>query len=455
MAYKIDNRKEIWMTIKVGLVSLGCPKNLVDSEVMLGLLKDSGYIITNRAEEADVIIINTCSFINDAKKESIDTILEMARLKTEGNCSALLVAGCLAQRYPDELKEEMPEIDGLLGTGALDHVCTLVEMALAGNKTSLVKKPGYLHTATQPRIQATSFYTSYLKIAEGCDNRCTYCTIPTVRGSFRSRRIEDVLNEAKKMVESGVKEIILVAQDTTRYGLDLYGRPSLDTLLEKLCQLEGLVWIRLLYTYPSLINNQLIQLIAREEKICKYLDLPLQHASDKILRLMKRRGSRLEIEQLIKELRSQIPGIALRSSFIVGFPGETEDDFEQLLDFIARMRFDRVGVFTYSQEEGTPAATLPNQIPEEIKLARRDKAMALQQKISLENNKKKVGSQLYVLVENDNHDGSYIGRTESDAPDIDGKVYFTSELALQAGDFVKVLITEARTYDLIGKHVTT
>ncbi|NMA52395.1 MAG: radical SAM protein, partial [Peptococcaceae bacterium] len=248
------------MTIKVGLVSLGCPKNLVDSEIMLGLLKESGYIITNRAEEADVIIINTCSFINDAKKESIDTILEMAHLKTEGNCSALLVAGCLAQRYPDELKEEMPEIDGLLGTGSLDQVCVLIEMVLACNKTSLVEKPGYLHTATQPRIQATPFYTSYLKISEGCDNRCTYCTIPAVRGPFRSRQSEDIVSEAKTMLKSGVKELVLVAQDTTRYGLDLYGRPSLDTLLEKLCRLEGLVWIRLLYAYPSLFNNQLIQL---------------------------------------------------------------------------------------------------------------------------------------------------------------------------------------------------
>ncbi|MGI6491667.1 MAG: 30S ribosomal protein S12 methylthiotransferase RimO [Pelotomaculum sp.] len=442
------------MTIKVGLVSLGCPKNLVDSEIMLGLLKESGYIITNRAEEADVIIINTCSFINDAKKESIDTILEMAHLKTEGNCSALLVAGCLAQRYPDELKEEMPEIDGLLGTGSLDQVCVLIEMVLAGNKTSLVEKPGYLHTATQPRIQATPFYTSYLKISEGCDNRCTYCTIPAVRGPFRSRQSEDIVSEAKTMLKSGVKELVLVAQDTTRYGLDLYGRPSLDTLLEKLCRLEGLVWIRLLYAYPSLFNNQLIQLIAKEEKICKYLDLPLQHASDRILQQMKRQGNRAEIEQLIEELRRQIPGIALRSSFIVGFPGETEDDFEQLLDFIARMRFDRVGVFTYSQEEGTPAAAFPNQVPEEIKLARRDRAMALQQKISLENNKKKVGSQLYVLVENDNSGGSYTGRGEGDAPDIDGKVYFTSEQALQAGDFVKVLITGAKKYDLTGKHVT-
>lgn len=291
------------MTIKVGLVSLGCPKNLVDSEIMLGLLKESGYIITNRAEEADVIIINTCSFINDAKKESIDTILEMAHLKTEGNCSALLVAGCLAQRYPDELKEEMPEIDGLLGTGSLDQVCVLIEMVLAGNKTSLVEKPGYLHTATQPRIQATPFYTSYLKISEGCDNRCTYCTIPAVRGPFRSRQSEDIVSEAKTMLKSGVKELVLVAQDTTRYGLDLYGRPSLDTLLEKLCRLEGLVWIRLLYAYPSLFNNQLIQLIAKEEKICKYLDLPLQHASDRILQQMKRQGNRAEIEQLIEELR--------------------------------------------------------------------------------------------------------------------------------------------------------
>lgn len=441
------------MTIKVGLVSLGCPKNLVDSEIMLGLLKESGFIITNREKEADVIIVNTCSFVNDAKEESINTILELARLKEEGHCRVLLVAGCLAQRYHRALTEEMPEVDGLIGTGAIQEVPVLVRRALAGEKAFLVESPGYLHTALQPRMQATPSYTSYLKIAEGCDNRCSYCTIPLVRGPFRSREAEDIVNEAAGMVEQGTKELVLVAQDTTRYGLDLYGRPYLDSLLERLAGLEGLVWIRLLYTYPSLINDQLIRLIAREKKICNYLDIPLQHASNAVLQQMKRQGGNAEIQRLIKKLRAEIPGIILRSSFIVGFPGETEEDFEELLSFMTSMQFDRVGVFTYSREEGTPAASMPDQVPEETKTARRDQAMSLQQKISHEKNREKIGTKLSVLVEKKNTGKTYTGRSEGDAPGIDGKVKFTSETPLQPGDFVKVLITAAQPYDLTGKLV--
>ncbi|TEB16621.1 Ribosomal protein S12 methylthiotransferase RimO [Pelotomaculum sp. FP] len=441
------------MTIKVGLVSLGCPKNLVDSEIMLGLLKESGFIITNREKEADVIIVNTCSFINDAKEESIKTIFELARLKEEGNCRVLLVAGCLAQRYHRELTEEMPEVDGLIGTGAIHEVPVLVRRALAGEKAFLVESPGYLHTSLQPRMQATPSYTSYLKIAEGCDNRCSYCTIPLVRGPFRSREAEDIINEAAGMVKQGTKELVLVAQDTTRYGLDLYGRPYLDSLLECLAGLEGLIWIRLLYTYPSLINDQLIRLIAREKKICNYLDIPLQHASNSVLQRMKRQGGNAEIQRLIKKLRAEIPGIILRSTFIVGFPGETEEDFEELLSFMTSMQFDRVGVFTYSREEDTPAASMPDQVPEEIKMARRDKAMSLQQKISHEKNRGKIGAQLSVLVEKKNTGKTYTGRSEGDAPGIDGKVKFTSETHLQPGDFVKVLITAAQPYDLTGKLV--
>lgn len=439
------------MTIKVGLVSLGCPKNLVDSEIMLGILKESGFLITSREQEADAIIINTCSFINDAKEESIKTILELAKLKEEGNCRALLVAGCLAQRYHRELMEEMPEIDGFIGTGAINEVPALVRRTLAGEKTSRVGSPGYLHTAAQPRIQATPSYTAYSKIAEGCDNRCSYCTIPLVRGPFRSRETEDIVNEAAGMVKQGTKELVLVAQDTTRYGLDLFGHPALDSLLERLADLEGLVWIRLLYTYPSLINDQLIRLMAGERKICRYLDIPLQHAADSVLQRMKRQGSNAEILQLIERLRAEIPGITLRSSFIVGFPGETEGDFEELLSFMSRVQFDRVGVFTYSREEGTPAASMSGQVPEETKLARRDKAMLLQQKISLKKNRGKIGTVLLVLVEKKNAGETYTGRSEGDAPDIDGKVHFTSDLHLQPGDFVKVLITSAQPYDLTGE----
>jgi ribosomal protein S12 methylthiotransferase len=438
------------MTIKIGLVSLGCPKNLVDSEIMLGLLKESGFNITSREQEADVIIINTCSFINDAKEESIKTILELARLKEEGNCRALLVAGCLAQRYHRELAEEIPEIDGYIGTGAVNKVPDLVRSALSGKKATLVDRPGYLHTAAQPRIQATPTYTAYVKISEGCDNRCSYCTIPLVRGPFRSREMEDIVAEAAGMVRQGTKELVLVAQDTTRYGLDLYGTPSLDSLLERLVNLEGLVWIRLLYTYPSLINDQLIKLIASEKKICNYLDIPLQHASNSVLKRMKRQSTNIEIQQLITKLRAEIPEIILRSSFIVGFPGETEEDYEELLSFMARMQFDRVGVFTYSREEGTPAASMPGQVPEELKQARRDRAMLLQQKISLEKNRKRVGTTLPVLVESKNAGGVYTGRSEGDAPEIDGKVHFTSRLDLQPGDFVKVQITGAQPYDLNG-----
>lgn len=438
------------MAIKVGLVSLGCPKNLVDSEIMLGLLKESGFNITNREQEADVIIVNTCSFINDAKEESIKTILELARLKDEGNCRALLVAGCLAQRYHRELLEEMPEIDGFIGTGAVHEVPALVRRVLTEEKSSLVGKPGYLHTASQPRIQTTPFYTTYLKIAEGCENRCSYCTIPLVRGPFMSREIEDIVNEAAVMVRQGVKELVLVAQDTTRYGMDLYGRPSLDRLLERLAGLEGVVWIRLLYTYPAFINDQLIKLIASERKICNYLDIPLQHASDSVLKRMNRPGGNKEIQALVEKLRAEIPDIILRSTFIVGFPGETEKDFEELLDFATRMEFDRVGVFAYSREEGTPAASMPDQIPEEIKLARRDKLMSLQQRISLKKNRRKIGTELSVLVEKQLKAGTYTGRSEGDAPGIDGEVHFKSRINLDPGSFVKVRITSAKPYDLSG-----
>ncbi|MDD3654181.1 MAG: 30S ribosomal protein S12 methylthiotransferase RimO [Desulfotomaculaceae bacterium] len=441
------------MSVKAGLVSLGCPKNLVDSEIMLGLLKNAGFTITNREQEADVLIINTCSFINAAKEESINTILELARFKEEGSCRAILVAGCLAQRYPQELMSEMPEIDCLLGTGAVPEVIRAVQAALAGEKLSLVGAPGYLHHADLPRLLSTPPYTAFLKIADGCDNRCSYCVIPSVRGSFRSRPADDLVDEAKKLAAGKVKELVLVAQDTTRYGFDLYGKPVLAALLKRIAALDGLIWLRLLYSYPALISDELIGVIASEKKVCRYLDLPLQHASNKILERMNRRGNRQETVQLVEKLRSAIPGISLRTSFIVGFPGETEADFMELSDFVKAVKFDRVGIFTYSREENTAAADMPGQVPEEIKVERRDRLMALQQGISLELNKKKVGDVIPVLIEgrHTKKPGVYLGRSEGDAPGIDGKVYVRSDLELDPGDLVQVLVSGAAEYDLTGE----
>lgn len=443
------------MAVKVGLVSLGCPKNLVDSEIMLGLLKDAGFEITGREREADVLVVNTCSFINDAKEESIKTILELARLKDEGKCRALLVTGCLAQRYSKELLAEMPEVDGLIGTGSVSGLPGAIHRILAGEKVSLVGAPGYLHTARLSRIQATPGYTAYLKIAEGCDNRCSYCTIPAVRGPFRSREVDDVLAESAELARRGVKELILVAQDTTRYGVDLYGRPVLDDLIRRLAAIEGLVWLRLLYTYPTLLTDELIRLMATEKKFCRYLDIPLQHAANAVLLRMNRKGSREETVRLVEKLRSAVPGITLRTSFIVGFPGETEEDFRELLDFMAQVKFDRVGVFAYSREEGTAAAEMPGQVPEEVKFERRDRAMALQQKISQEKNRRRIGEVITVLVEgrSSKKRGVYAGRSEGDAPEIDGKVYFKADLDLKPGDFVKVMVKGARAYDLTGELV--
>ncbi len=440
------------MAIKVGLVSLGCPKNLVDSEIMLGLLKNAGFEITAREREADVLVVNTCSFINDAKEESIRTILELAQYKNGGNCRALLVTGCLAQRYPEELLAEIPEIDGLIGTGFISEVTGAVRRVLEGEKVSLVGAPGCLHTARSPKLQATPSYTAYLKIAEGCDNRCSYCIIPAVRGPFRSREIDDIVVEAAEMARRGVKELILVAQDTTRYGVDLYGRPALVDLLRRLAEIEGPVWLRLLYAYPTFLTDELIKLMATEKKLCRYIDLPLQHAANNMLFQMNRRGSREETIRLLEKLRSAVPGITLRTSFIVGFPGETEEDFLELMDFMEQVKFDRAGVFTYSREENTAAAEMPGQVPEEVKLERRSRAMALQQKISLVKNRQKIGEVITVLVEGSLEEpGMYTGRSERDAPDIDGRVLFKSDLSLRPGDFAKVRIKGALEYDLTGE----
>lgn len=442
------------MTLKVGIVSLGCPKNLVDSEIMLGIIKDSGFLLTNSEQEADVLVVNTCSFIEQAKEESINTILELARHKAGGKCRSLLVTGCLAQRYPRELLREMPEIDGLLGTGSISEIAGVIHKTLAGERVVHVGSPGYLHHAGQPRVQATPPYTAYLKIAEGCHNRCSYCVIPDIRGPYRSRKKEEILDEAAALAGRGVKELIITAQDTTLYGIDLYGRLALHELLAGMEDIEGLVWVRILYGYPTYLTDQLIEVMAKSSKICRYLDLPLQHASDTVLRRMSRRGSGEDYLRLVEKLRRSIPGITLRTSFIVGFPGETEKEFQQLLDFMRQVKFERAGVFVYSREEGTAAAEMAGQVPEDTKIERRDRAMELQQRISLENNQGKIGETVDALVEGGGEQGMYTGRTESDAPDIDGKVFFKAKRDLTPGDFVRVLIRDASWYDLEGELAT-
>lgn len=442
------------MTIKVGVVSLGCPKNLVDSEIMLGIIKDSGFVLTSSEQEAEVLVVNTCSFIGEAKEESINTILELARYKIDGKCRSLLVAGCLAQRYPRELLREMPEIDGLVGTGSISRIAGAIRRALAGERVVLVGPPGYLHQADHPRVQATPPYTAYLKIAEGCDNRCSYCVIPKIRGPFRSRKMEDILDEAARLAGRGVKELIVTAQDTTLYGKDIYSRLALPDLLAGLERIEGLAWIRVLYGYPTYFTGKLIETMSSGSKICRYIDLPLQHASNTVLRRMNRKGSREDYLRLLGKLRRSIPGITLRTSFIVGFPGETEGEFKELLDFMSLVKFERAGVFIYSREESTAAADMAGQVPEEIKIERRNKAMELQQEISLEKNRSKVGKTVTAIVEGAGDAGMYVGRTESDAPGIDGKVFFSSNRNLNSGDFVRVLINDASWYDLNGELAT-
>ena len=431
--------------MRVGLVSLGCPKNLVDSENMLGILQKDGYDVTNDEKAADLLIVNTCAFIDEAKEESVNTILEMARLKREGACRALLVTGCLAQRFPRELADEMPEIDGIIGTGDLSSVSTAAAVVLAGGKISKVGRPGYLPETATPRLQATPRHFAYLKIAEGCDNRCTYCVIPDIRGPYRSREAADLAEESAALAAAGVRELILVAQDTTRYGQDIYGRPSLPELLERLSAIDGINWLRLLYTYPSLIDERLIQTIATNEKVCRYLDLPLQHVSARILKKMNRPKDGGRVAELVKRLRAAIPGITLRTTFITGFPGETEDEFEELLQFIRETEFDRVGVFAYSQEENTPAALLADQVDNETKLERQRRAMAAQQEISLRKNREKIGATMTVLM-----DGPREGRGEGDAPEIDCKVFVKAGRRLGSGELVRVKITGAAEYDLSG-----
>ena len=439
------------MKHKVYLVSLGCDKNLVDSEMMLGILSKEGFELTDDENEAEIAVINTCSFIHDAKQESVNAILEMADLKENGSLKVLLVCGCLAQRYSDELLQEIPQIDAILGTMAIDRIAEAAREALEKNHVVLLPDIDSPLPAYQKRMLTGAGHTAYLKIAEGCDKHCTYCAIPAMRGKYRSYPMEDLLEDAKRLAESGVKELILVAQESTLYGVDLYGHKALPELLHKLCAIDGLKWIRILYCYPEEITDELIDVIAEEDKICNYLDIPIQHASDRILKRMGRRTSNAELREIIGKLRDRIPNIAIRTTLIVGFPGESEEDYRILHDFVDEMEFDRLGVFTYSQEEGTPAAEMPDQIDEETKEARRDEIMLLQQAISYDLANARIGETLDAFVEGRLPDEDvYVARTYMDAPDVDGYFFVSCDKELESGDLITAKVTDCNEYDLIG-----
>lgn len=436
--------------MKLLFISLGCDKNLVDSEMMMGLLHDRGYEFTDNEEEADIIVINTCGFINDAKEESINTILEMAKYK-ENNLKALIVAGCLVERYKNEILQELPEIDAIVGTTAFDKICDVVDDVLADKKHNELESINKMCRPDVKRIITTGGYYSYLKIAEGCDKHCTYCSIPMIRGAYRSVPMDELVKEAEYLADNGVKELIIVAQEITVYGKDLYGEKKLPELLHRLCKIPGIQWIRLLYCYPEEITDELIETIRTEKKICHYIDMPIQHASDKILKVMGRRTNNAELRNIISKLRKEIPDICLRTTLITGFPGETEEDHQILLDFIDEMEFDRLGVFTYSPEEDTKAASLDNQVDEEVKLCRKDEIMELQQEISMDKSERLVGKEIEVIIEGKASDEDvYVGRSYMDAPSVDGYVFINSEEELMSGDFAKVRIVKAMEYDLIG-----
>jgi len=438
--------------MKILFISLGCDKNLVDTEVMLGLLASRGYEMTDDETQADVIVINTCCFIHDAKEESIQNILEMAEYKKRGTVKALIVTGCLAQRYRQEIIDEIPEVDEVLGTTAYDKILDAVDAALRGEHEVMLSELDALPLPDTRRLVTTGGHFAYLKIAEGCDKHCTYCIIPKIRGNFRSVPMERLVREAQELADQGVKELILVAQETTLYGKDLYGEKSLHTLLKKLCEISGLRWIRILYCYPEEITDELIQVIKEEPKICNYLDLPIQHANDKILGRMGRRTSKQELVDIIGKLRSEIPDICLRTTLITGFPGETQEQHEELMEFVDEMEFDRLGVFTYSPEEDTPAAEMPDQIDEEVKLDRQAELMELQQEIAFDNAQDMVGREVLVMIEGKVADeNAYVGRTYRDAPNVDGLIFINTDEELLSGDFARVRVTGAVDYDLIGE----
>lgn len=439
--------------IKIIFVSLGCDKNLVDSEKMLGLLADRGYMFTDDEKEADVAVVNTCTFIGDAKEESIQTLIELGSLKQTGHLRALIAAGCLAQRYHEEIKTELPEVDAVVGTMAIEKIVDAVDDVLAGHKNrAYMEDLKYLAGVKNRRVVTTGGYYAYLKIAEGCDKRCTYCVIPSVRGRYRSVPMEDLVLEAQGLVSQGVRELILVAQETTLYGVDLYGKKSLADLLRRLNEIKNLKWIRILYCYPEEIDAELIAAMRECEKVVHYLDLPIQHANDRILKRMGRRTSHDDLCRIIQTLRQEIPDIALRTTLISGFPGETQEEFEELYRFVNEMEFDRLGVFAYSQEEDTPAASFPDQIPEEIKEFRRGELMELQQEIAFEKAESLTGQYLYCVIEGQlPEDDVYIGRTYRDAPGVDGYIFIRTGETLMTGDFVWVRVTGSSEYDLIGE----
>ena len=438
--------------MKILFISLGCDKNLADSEEMLGLLTANGHEIVDSEEEADAIVINTCCFIHDAKEESVNTILEMAEYKKSGTCKALIVTGCMAQRYKEEITQEIPEVDAVLGTTSYGDIVKALNEVQAGNVFQEFRDINELPEDCGHRVITTGGHFGYLKIAEGCDKHCTYCIIPSLRGKFRSVPEERLLKQAEYMASQGVRELILVAQETTVYGTDLYGKKTLHLLLKKLCQIRGIRWIRVLYCYPEEIYDELIQVMKAEPKICHYLDLPIQHASDKILRRMGRRTSKQQLIDIITKLRCEIPDIVLRTSLITGFPGETEEDHQELMEFVDEMEFDRLGVFTYSPEEGTPAETMEGQVPEEVKEARRDEIMELQQEISLDKGNDRIGQEVLVMIEGKvSGESAYIGRTYGDAPKVDGYIFVQTGELLVTGDFAKVTVTGALEYDLIGE----
>ncbi|HEX7957965.1 MAG TPA: 30S ribosomal protein S12 methylthiotransferase RimO [Pyrinomonadaceae bacterium] len=447
---------------KVGFISLGCPKNLVDSEVMMGRLKQEGYELTSDAAEADTLVVNTCGFIDAAKQESIDAILEAARLKSEGKCQRLVVAGCLVERYRDELRAEMPEVDAFIGTSQINDITTVADSRVntrslpvlpLGNQTAT-----YLYDESTPRVLATPGHYAYVKIAEGCDRPCAFCFIPQMRGHFRSRRFGSVVAEARQLAARGVKELVLVAQDSSRYGEDLGEADALAHLMRELCRLEGVEWVRVMYTYPTHISAAFLDVLAEEPKAVKYLDMPLQHASQNVLRLMKRGGNRESLERLIGRVRARVPGLAVRTTFITGFPGETDEDFEELLAFVKTVEFDRVGVFTYSDEEGTAAFGLPDKVDPKVARKRRDRLMKAQSRISLKRNRARVGQTVRVLFEGPSEETDLLwqGRMETQAPDIDGCVLINDApegFAPEPGRFVQVELTEAQEYDLVGRIV--
>ena len=437
--------------MKMSMVSLGCDKNTVDSEMMLGLMNEKGFEYTDIDEEADVMIINTCGFIQSAKEESINAILEASKLKEVGNLKALIVTGCLAQRYKDEIIKEIPEVDALLGTSSFDKIVETVEEVLGGEIKNEFLDLDRLPSISKKRKNSTGGYYAYLKIAEGCNKNCTYCIIPSLRGNYRSYPLDDLIAQAKDLATQGIKELILVAQETTLYGVDIYGKKTLPKLLKELTKIEGIEWIRILYCYPEEITDELIDVIASEDKVCKYLDIPIQHASDNILRRMARRTTYDDLVNIIGRLRNNIPDITLRTTIIAGFPGETVEDVDTVIKFIKQMKFERLGVFTYSEEEGTVAAGFDNQIDEKEKEARRDRIMRVQQEISEKNLERKVGKTFRVLIEGKLHDENvYIGRTYMDVPGVDGYVFVNTEREYMSGDFCDVLITGSSEYDLIG-----